>query len=146
MLHCALLLPGSAQQLSLGYCICNQLQFGPRLAPLRAGEVAVRQPRLAITHPIALPLREGFGSVDSVSCFRQLDQCDSPERLVAEIARVLRPGGLLLLTVPNRHVESLLRPWFHVEFQQALDSPDQRLLICTRNKKVLSGAQLPAVG
>ncbi|OYW09913.1 MAG: hypothetical protein B7X34_05740 [Acidobacteriia bacterium 12-62-4] len=95
----------------------------------------MRQARLAITQPIALPLREGFGSVDSVSCFRQLDQCDSPEVLVAEIARVLRPGGLLLLTVPNGDVESLLRPWFHVEMQQALDSPGQRLLICTRKKK-----------
>ncbi len=93
------------------------------------------QARLAITQPIALPLREGFGSVDSVSCFRQLDQCDSPDVLVAEIARVLRPGGLLLLTVPNGNVEALLRPWFHVEMQQALNSPEQRLLICTRNKK-----------
>jgi SAM-dependent methyltransferase len=55
---------------------------------------------------------------------------------VAEIARVLRPGGLLLLAVPNRDVEALLRPWFQVEMQQALSSPDQRLLICTRNKKL----------
>ncbi len=97
----------------------------------------MRQTRLAITQPIALPLREGFGSVDSVSCIRQLDQCDSPEVLMAEIARVLRPGGLLLLTVPAENVEALLRPWFHVEMQQALDYPEQRLLICTRNKKSL---------
>lgn len=96
---------------------------------------AVRQARLAITQPIALPLREGFGSVDSVSCLRQLDQCDAPEVLMAEIARVLRPGGLLLITVPAGNLESLLRPWFHVEMQQALESPDQRLLICTRNKR-----------
>ncbi len=96
----------------------------------------MRQARLAITESVALPLREGFGSVDSVSCFRQLDQCESPEVLVAEIARVLRPGGLLLLAVPNRDVEALLRPWFQVEMQQALSSPDQRLLICTRNKKL----------
>jgi SAM-dependent methyltransferase len=96
----------------------------------------VRQARLAITESVSLPLREGFGSVDSVSCLRQLDQCDSPEVLVAEIARVLRPGGLLLLTVPNGNVESLLRPWFQVEMQQALDSPEQRLLICTRNKRL----------
>ncbi len=97
----------------------------------------MRQARLAITPPIALPLRGGFGSVDSVSCFRQLDQCESPEVLVAEIARVLRPGGLLLLTVPNGNAEAILRPWFHVEMQQALDSPGQRLLLCTRNKKAL---------
>lgn len=97
----------------------------------------MRHARLAITHPIALPLREGFGSVDSVACFSQLDQCDSPENLVAEIARVLRPGGLLLLTVPNPQLESLLHPWFQVEMQQALESPDQRLLICIRNKKTL---------
>lgn len=95
------------------------------------------QARLAITHPIALPLREGFGSVDSVSCFSQLDQCESPEVLVAEIARVLRPGGLLLMTVPKGNSEAMLRRWFHVEMQQALDSPDRRLLICTRNKNAI---------
>lgn len=105
----------------------------------------MRHARLAITHPISLPLREGFGSVDSVSCFRQLDQCDSPETLVAEIARVLRPGGLLLLTVPNPQLESLLHPWFQVEMQQALDSPDQRLLICIRNKKMLPIATLATI-
>jgi hypothetical protein len=40
------------------------------------------------------------------------------------------------MTVPNHDVEALLQPWFHVEMQQALDSPDQRLLICTRNKRI----------
>lgn len=105
----------------------------------------MRHARLAITHPISLPLREGFGSVDSVSCFSHLDQCDSPETLVAEIARVLRPGGLLLLTVPNPQLEHLLHPWFQVEMQQALDSPDQRLLICIRNKKMLPISTLATI-
>ncbi len=51
------------------------------------------QTRLAITQPNSLPLREGFGTVDSVVCFRQLDRCDQRHVLLWEIARVMRPGG-----------------------------------------------------
>jgi len=62
------------------------------------------QTRLAITQPSSLPLREGFGTVDAVACFRQMDRRDQPHILLGEIARVLRPGGLLLLSVPERRV------------------------------------------
>jgi hypothetical protein len=47
--------------------------------------------------------------------------------------------------VPNPQLEHLLHPWFQVEMQQALDSPDQRLLICIRNKKMLPIATLATI-
>ena len=105
------------------------------------------QTRLAITQPNSLPLREGFGTVDSVACFRQMDRCDQPQVLLEEIARVLRPGGLLLLSVPEGRMggaasrrpftiaeaESILSRWFTVELQQVLEVEDHRLLVCKRN-------------
>ncbi len=105
------------------------------------------QTRLVITQPNSLPLREGFGTVDSVACFRQMDRCDRPLVLLEEIARVLRPGGLLLLSVPegrmgggaNRRpftiseTEKVLSRWFTVDLRQTLEVDDHRLLVCTRN-------------
>ncbi|MDR7551184.1 MAG: methyltransferase domain-containing protein [Armatimonadota bacterium] len=45
----------------------------------------------------ALPFRDA--SFDVVFCSNVLDHVTSPERTVAEMARVLRPGGYLVLTV-----------------------------------------------
>ena len=87
------------------------------------------QTRLAITQPNLLPLREGFGTVDSIACFRQMDRCDQPQSLLEEIARVLRSGGLLLLSVlkgrkggaanrrPFTVAEAVSGRWFTVELQ-----------------------------
>ena len=81
--------------------ISNELQFGSRVALKRVWEKRPfrMQTRLATTQPNLLPLREGFGTVDSIACFRQMDRCDQPQFLLEEIARVLRSGGLLLLFV-----------------------------------------------
>jgi SAM-dependent methyltransferase len=40
------------------------------------------------------------GEFDSVVSFEALEHVFTPERFIAEIGRVLRPGGTLLLTVP----------------------------------------------
>lgn len=40
------------------------------------------------------------GSVDAVLCNQVLEHVFNPARFLAEIARVLRPGGVLILTVP----------------------------------------------
>lgn len=45
-----------------------------------------------------LPLRDG--SIDTVLCTEVLEHVDRIEAAVAEIARVLRPGGHALITVP----------------------------------------------
>ena len=47
-----------------------------------------------------IPFRDGC--FDLVFCQQLLEHVVFPERVVAEIARVLRPGGLLFLSAPNR--------------------------------------------
>ena len=42
----------------------------------------------------------GDASFDSVVCTEVLEHCPDPKGILAEIARVLRPGGHLFLTVP----------------------------------------------
>jgi SAM-dependent methyltransferase len=50
------------------------------------------------------------GSFDSVSALDVLEHVADERRTLAELHRVLRPGGLLVLTVPARHVFSALDP------------------------------------
>ncbi len=47
-----------------------------------------------------LPFQDA--SLDVVCCFQVLEHLPAPERFLAETRRVLRPGGLLVLTTPNR--------------------------------------------
>ncbi len=52
-------------------------------------------------------LRLPFGRVfDTVVSFETIEHVLDPERFVAECARVLRPGGLLLVSTPNRELWS----------------------------------------
>lgn len=49
------------------------------------------------------------GSVDAVYSMGTIEHFDGTERAVAEIARVLKPGGRAIIGVPNRH-DPFLRP------------------------------------
>ena len=49
----------------------------------------------------ALPFRSG--AFDVVLCDNVIDHAEGPERIVAELARVLAPGGLLYFTVNVHH-------------------------------------------
>jgi 2-polyprenyl-3-methyl-5-hydroxy-6-metoxy-1,4-benzoquinol methylase len=73
------------------------VDLGPRLVALaraRAGSRGV------VADAGRLALRDG--SFDVVISSELLEHTDAPERVIAELARVLRPGGLLALTTPNR--------------------------------------------
>ncbi|MFY9916745.1 MAG: class I SAM-dependent methyltransferase, partial [Nocardioidaceae bacterium] len=48
----------------------------------------------------ALALPFGAGAFDVVGAFDVLEHCEPEAQAVAEIARVLRPGGRLLMSVP----------------------------------------------
>jgi 2-polyprenyl-3-methyl-5-hydroxy-6-metoxy-1,4-benzoquinol methylase len=73
------------------------LDVGERLvarARARAGSLGV------VGDACCLGLRDA--SVDLVISSEMLEHTEAPARAVAELARVLRPGGLLVLTTPNR--------------------------------------------
>jgi O-antigen biosynthesis protein len=54
-------------------------------------------------------------SVDVVVSFETLEHHDQHERMMEEIKRVLRPGGVLLISTPDRHEYSDL-PGYHNPF------------------------------
>jgi ubiquinone/menaquinone biosynthesis C-methylase UbiE len=64
----------------------------------------------------AIPL--GDASVDMVVSFETIEHHDQHEAMVREIKRVLRPGGLLVISSPNKHeysdVTGYSNPW-HVK-------------------------------
>jgi 2-polyprenyl-3-methyl-5-hydroxy-6-metoxy-1,4-benzoquinol methylase len=65
----------------------------------------------------ALPVASA--AVDLVVCWDVLEHLAAPERAVAELARVLRPGGRAVLALPNilslKGLVTRLTPWsFHV--------------------------------
>lgn len=56
----------------------------------------------------AIPLRSG--SVDVVVSRNNLDHVDEPAAVLAEIKRILRPGGTLILNVDVGHTPSVTEP------------------------------------
>ena len=54
-----------------------------------------------------LPFRDG--SFDAIYSMGTIEHFDETERAVAEMARVLKPGGTAIIGVPNRH-DPFLRP------------------------------------
>jgi SAM-dependent methyltransferase len=121
---CAPLLP-DGRVLDLGCGIGHS--YG-RLAPRETVGVDV-DPRVLAgqdreTHVAdmrALPFEAGsFASVLSV---QSLEHVPDPERVLAEVARVLRPGGTAIFVTPNRltfaRPDEIIDPYHHVEFDPA---------------------------
>ena len=70
-----------------------------------------RHPGLAVTHAAAgAPLPYPDGAFDSASLLDVLEHCPDEDALLAQVRRVLRPGGVLVVTVPARHAFSWLDP------------------------------------
>src|SRR5579862_6943335 len=114
-----------------------------RLAQPRSGDM-----RLAQADATQMPYRDS--SFDAAICSETAEHVPDDQGVVREIARVLKPGGLLFFTVPNlwnasrivsmikardftvrlaehhireyspRQVDSLLSPWFIIERRYAV--------------------------
>jgi SAM-dependent methyltransferase len=72
------------------------------LDPLTAAHVARRYPRTGVARAnlVALPVRDG--AVDAVVSLQVIEHLWEQERFLRECLRVLRPGGTLMLSTPNR--------------------------------------------
>ncbi len=68
--------------------------------------VAARYPTVEAVQAnlVGLPLRSGCA--DALVCLQVIEHLWDPSRFLAEAARVLRPGGTLLCTTPNRRTFS----------------------------------------
>lgn len=64
--------------------------------------VARRYPRVAAARANLVALPVATGSVDAVVSLQVIEHLWEQERFLAECRRVLRPGGLLLVSTPNR--------------------------------------------
>jgi GT2 family glycosyltransferase len=113
---------------------------------VRFAERNYRRPNLSFRQGDgrAIPLPDA--SVDLVASFETLEHFYEHEAFLAEIRRVLRPGGVLLLSTPDRDVYSPDgRPAnaFHV---RELDQPEFMALVSGRFRHVTLYGQRPMVG
>jgi SAM-dependent methyltransferase len=85
-------------------------------------EEALRWARLAAKEGVrheradlaALPFEDG--AFDLVVCFEAIEHVRQPEPVLDELCRVLAPGGLLLISSPNRDVYTPGNPHHHFEY------------------------------
>ena len=64
-----------------------------------------------------LPLGFGDESFDFVITFQVIEHIDDDAAFVREIARVLRPGGRMILTTPNAPMSLTRNPWHVREYR-----------------------------
>jgi 2-polyprenyl-3-methyl-5-hydroxy-6-metoxy-1,4-benzoquinol methylase len=89
----------------------------------------------AARYNLAIPTAVAAGEVlplpsarfDAVTCWDVLEHVQSPARLLAEVARVLRPGGVVVLTAINRY--AFRDPHYHLPLINWLPRPLAALLI-----------------
>ncbi|HEY0664150.1 MAG TPA: class I SAM-dependent methyltransferase, partial [Thiobacillaceae bacterium] len=85
---------------------------GPTLTQARAAFAAApddRALRASLGDVRALPFLDG--TFDAIYSMGTIEHFDETEQAVAEMARVLKPGGRAIIGVPNRH-DPFLRPLF----------------------------------
>lgn len=74
------------------------LDIGPRL--IRRAQTKVPGLRGVVGDLAALPILDG--AFDYIICSEVIEHTRSPSQAIAELSRVLKPGGTLVVTAPNR--------------------------------------------
>jgi SAM-dependent methyltransferase len=75
-------------------------------------------PTITVVVADGLTLPFGDGSFDFVVAFMSLMDMPEPPRVLAEVARVLRPGGFVQLSVTHPFTNTPVRRWVHDESGQ----------------------------
>jgi O-antigen biosynthesis protein len=68
-----------------------------------------KAPALSFRHGSILDLPFADASFDAVTCFETIEHVDDDRGALAQLRRVLRPGGVLWISTPNRLVTSPLK-------------------------------------
>jgi SAM-dependent methyltransferase len=97
-----------------------------------------RDPWLARGDCQSLPLRSG--SLDYVASVEMIEHLEDDRGFVGETARVLRDGGHLVVTTPNRRPDGSLHDPFHV---REYDAGELRALLETSFREVEVLGQFP---
>lgn len=100
-----------------------------RIATLRAERHRLDLPVINAAGE-ALPLPDAV--FDAVVCWDVIEHVQSPDRVLHEIARVLRPGGVALVTVINRR--AWVDPHYHMRGINWLPRPWAEWLIAHRGR------------
>ena len=66
---------------------------------------------------LVAPHCDRFVTVDKYAAFQVIEHIDDDAAFVREIARVLRPGGRLILTTPNAPMSLTRNPWHVREYR-----------------------------
>jgi SAM-dependent methyltransferase len=73
--------------------------------------------------PVVERIDEITGQFDAITLWHSLEHMSSPRQSLAELLPLLRPGGHVLIAVPNRsslQAESFGRHWFHLDVPRHL--------------------------
>lgn len=99
--------------------------------PAYCAIAALRAARYALPLPVAAAAGEAIplpdAAYDAVVCLDVLEHVQQPDALVAELHRVLRPGGVALITAINRF--AFRDPHYHLPFINWMPRPAAEALI-----------------
>ncbi len=101
------------------------------------GVKACRMSDLSVVHGDLASARFADGSFDLITARHVIEHIPEPKLFMAELARVLRPGGQLVIETPNS--KALGRQWFNANWY-ANDVPRHLFLFAPANLELLGAA------
>lgn len=100
-------------------------------------DLTAAHPHASFFQAVIPPLPFSDNSFDTIISFQVIEHIDDDNNYLAEIARILRPGGKALITTPNIKMSLSRNPW-HIREYTAI----QLELLC---KKYFKGVELKGI-
>lgn len=79
-------------------------------------KLSAQYPQASFVQAVIPPLKFPDKRFDSVISFQVIEHIKDDKRYLAEISRVLKPGGVALLTTPNKKMSLSRNPWHIREY------------------------------